>query len=92
MTRFVKKDLRHTSNLPILMTHKFRLVQATDLKFGQQKVQTQLNDWKTFQLHLSFDSQVVVFYVSLENWMCEEDPFSQIRSHIGFSTHIHCAN
>ena len=39
-TRFAKRGLTHTSNLPALTIHNFRLVQATDLKFGQQNVPT----------------------------------------------------
>ena len=32
-----KRGLPHTSNLPTLIIHNFRLVQAIDLKFDQQE-------------------------------------------------------
>jgi len=44
VTGFAKRGLPHTSNLPTLMIDNFRLVQATDLKFGQEQVPTYLND------------------------------------------------
>ena len=38
VTRFVKRGLPHTSNLPILMINTLRLVQAIELKLGQRWV------------------------------------------------------
>jgi len=38
--RLVEKGLPHTSNLPTLTIHNFRLVQAINLKFYRQKVPT----------------------------------------------------
>ena len=34
MTGFAKRGLPHTSNLPTLVTHNFRLEKAIDLKCG----------------------------------------------------------
>ena len=35
VTGFAKKGLTHTSNLPTLTSHNFRLEKAIDLKFDQ---------------------------------------------------------
>ena len=40
VTGFVKRGLPHTSNIPTLTIHNFRLVNATDLKVGQQEAPT----------------------------------------------------
>jgi len=66
--------------LPNLTIHNFRLVKAIDLKFGQQEALALLTSWRKFQLHISFDSKVMVFKV-IKLDMCG-DPFSQIWSHL----------
>jgi len=71
----VKGGLLHTSNLTTLTIHKFKLANATDLKFGQHEALTQMNNWRKFQFHMSFDSQVMVFQVYRFS-MCVEDAFS----------------
>ena len=40
VTGFVKSGLPHTSNLPTLTIHNFRLEKVNDMKFGQQRVAT----------------------------------------------------
>jgi len=40
VTEFVKTGFPHTSILPTLTIHNFRLVKGIDLKFGQQQAQT----------------------------------------------------
>jgi len=50
VTGFAKRGLPHTSNLPTLTIHKFRLVKAIDLTFDWQEVPTLLNGWIKFQL------------------------------------------
>jgi len=40
VTGFAKRGLPHTFNLPTLTIDNFRLVNATDLKFGQQEAST----------------------------------------------------
>jgi len=63
LTGFAKRGLPHTSILPTLTIHKFRLVKAIDLKFGQQEAPTQLSGWEKFQLHMSFYNKAMVFQV-----------------------------
>ena len=50
MTGFTKRGLPYTFNLPTLTIHNFRLVNATDLKFGQQEASTWIYSWRMFQL------------------------------------------
>ena len=50
----------HPHYIPTLMIHNFRLLKAIELKFGQIEAPTYLNDWRKFQLCISFDNQVMV--------------------------------
>jgi len=63
VTEFTKRGLPHTSIVPTLMIHNFRLVKAIDLKFGQYEAPTSLYGWRKFQLHMSFYNKGMVFQV-----------------------------
>jgi len=53
VTGFAKMGFPHTSTLTTLVViHNFRLVNTTDLQFGEQEAPTKMDNWKKFQLHV----------------------------------------
>jgi len=70
-TRFTKRGLPHTSN------YNFPSEWAIGLKFGQSKLKHSRTLSKNFKLIPHIKRKLHSF-----NWMCVEDPFSQIQSHM----------
>jgi len=86
VTGFAKRGLLHTSSLSNLMIHNFRL-QNSHYHEIWTVVSTNINE-KKFRSVSALKPKFMELDAGSWNWMCVEDPFLQIQSHLCIPQHI----